>query len=194
MSSRFSELLLAGGRSTRMGTDKAFVELNGVPLWRRQLQLLEELHPHELFIAGPAHEEWQETNGVIISDAEPNAGPLAGIVAALKRCSAQLLLVIAVDLPHISSRYLSELLDSCAADRGAVPSYGERCEPLAAVYPRCSLSLGERCLASRDLSVQRFAARCVSEGLAIEKEITADERPLFLNMNTPDDLLAASDA
>ena len=65
-----------------MGRDKAFVEIDGVPLWRRQLQLLEELLPHELFIAGPAHDEWQQTNCIIIPDAEPDAGPLAGIVAA----------------------------------------------------------------------------------------------------------------
>jgi hypothetical protein len=84
VSSRFSALLLAGGRSTRMGTDKAFIEIDRVPLWRRQLQLLEELRPDEVLIAGPAHEAWQEINCIIIPDAKPNAGPLAGIVAALQ--------------------------------------------------------------------------------------------------------------
>ena len=174
-----------------MGTDKAFIEIADVPLWRRQLQMLEELQPHELFIAGPAHEEWQEMNCIIIPDAEPNAGPLAGIVAALRRCSTKLLLVLAVDLPNMTSRYLREQIDTCTPDRGVLPSYGERSEPLSAVYPKRSLALAERCLASRDLSVQRFAARCVTEGLAVQKEITRDDRSLFLNMNTPDDLAHA---
>ena len=174
-----------------MGADKAFIEIEGVPLWRRQLQVLEELGPHELFIAGPAHDEWQEMNCIIIPDAEPNAGPLAGITAALQRCSAPLLLVIAVDLPKMTGRYMRELLSSCGGDTGVVPSYGERSEPVAAVYPARALSLAELCLASRDLSVQRFAARCVAEGFAVEKTITSEERPLFLNMNTPDDLAVA---
>ena len=192
MSSQFNALLLAGGRSTRMGTDKAFLEIEGVPLWRRQLRVLQELQPHQLFIAGPTHDEWQETNCIIIPDAEANAGPLAGIVAALQRSSAPLLLVLAIDLPNMSTHYLRDLVDCCHAGGGIVPSYGERSEPLAAVYPLASLRIAEACLASRDRSVQRFAARCVAEGHATEKEITRDERPLFLNMNTPEDLALAS--
>ena len=178
----------------RMGTDKAFIEIGDVPLWRRQLQLLETLRPHELFIAGPAHEEWQEMNCIIIPDAEPNSGPLSGIVAALQRCSGPLLLVIAVDLPNMTTDYLRQLVDSCASEIGVVPTTGDRFEPVAAVYPKRSLSLAESCLASRDLSVQRFAARCVDEGLAVQNEIAADERPLFLNMNTPEDLVTLTNA
>ena len=178
-----------------MGTDKAFIDIEGVPLWRRQLQLLEELQPHEVFIAGPAHAEWQERNCIIIPDAEPGAGPLAGIVAALQRCSATLLMVMAVDLPKMTSRYLRDLADLCVVDRGVVPSHDERSEPLAAIYPKRSVALAERCLASRDLSVQRFAARCVAEGFAAQKPIPEHERSLFLNMNTPDDLaLVTADA
>lgn len=171
-----------------MGVDKAFIEIDGVPLWRRQLRMLQELGPHELFIAGPAHAEWQETDCIIIPDAQPDAGPLAGIVAALQRCSAPLLLVIAVDLPNMRACYLRELLDACTIDRGIVPTDGEQREPLAAVYPRRSRSLAERCLASRDLSVQQFAARCAAEEHVNGKEITAADRLNFLNMNTPDDL------
>ncbi len=171
-----------------MGVDKAFIEIEGVPLWRRQLRMLQELAPHEIFIAGPSHTEWRETNCIIIPDAEPDAGPLAGIVAGLQRCSAPLLLVLAIDLPNMRTHYLAELLEESMAQRGIVPSHGARREPLAATYPHLSRALGERCLASRDLSVQRFAARCIAENLAQEKAITKDDQPLFLNMNTPEDL------
>ena len=177
-----------------MGADKAFIEIDGVPLWRRQLQILEELRPDELFIAGPAHDEWQEANCVIIPDAAPNGGPLGGLVAALRHCSATLLLTIAIDLPNITSNYLRKLVGACAEDRGVVPTHGERFEPVAAVYPKHALALAESCLASRDLSVQRFAARCLSEGLVITQEISEDERPLFLNMNTPEDVAVLTNA
>jgi molybdenum cofactor guanylyltransferase len=177
-----------------MGEDKAFIEVGGVPLWRRQLQILQELRPQELFIAGPPHEEWQATSFIIIPDAEAGAGPLAGLVAALLRCSAPLLLTIAIDLPQIQAGYLRELLGCCSEQRGVVPSHGERFEPLAAVYPKCALPLAEICLASRDLSVQRFAARCLHEGFAIGKEITPEQRPLFHNMNTPEDVAALTNA
>ena len=177
-----------------MGEDKAFIEVHGVPVWRRQLQVLEQLEPHELFIAGPAHDEWRSANCSVIPDAEPDAGPLGGLVAALRESSTPLLLTIAVDLPHMTPDYLRQLVGSCSADRGVVPSDGERFEPVAAVYPKRALALAESCLAARDLSVQRFAARCVAEGLLNVKEIAPGERPLFLNMNTPQDLLALTNA
>ena len=172
-----------------MGVDKAFIEIDGLPLWRRQLRMLQELGSQEIFIAGPAHTEWQKTDCIIIPDAEPNAGPLAGMVAALQRCSAPLLLVIAIDLPNITTDYLRQLVDRCATETGVAPTSNDRFEPLAAVYPRRALPLAQSCLAARELSVQRFAARCVAEGLVVQKEITPTERPLFLNMNTPEDLM-----
>ncbi len=175
-----------------MGVDKAFIEIGGVPLWRRQLKILEALAPEQLFIAGPAHEEWEEANCIIVPDAEPGAGPLAGLVAALRASSAPLLLTIAIDLPNITSDYLRGLLDYCSADCGIVPSYGERFEPVAAVYPNRALALAENCLALRDLSVQRFAARCLHDGLVNVADITPEQRRLFLNMNTPGDLALAS--
>ena len=175
-----------------MGRDKAFLEIDGVPLWRRQLQMLESLAPEQLFIAGPSHDEWQEANCIIIGDAEPGAGPLAGIVAALRASSAPLLLTIAIDLPNMTADYLRGLLDCCASDRGIVPTYGERFEPVAAVYPKRALQLAENCVTSRDLSVQRFAASCLREGFVIADEITPDHRSLFLNMNTPEDVAAVT--
>ena len=175
-----------------MGADKAFIEIDGVPLWRRQLQIIEQLRPHELFIAGPAHDEWQSRSAVIIPDAEAGAGPLGGMVAALRRSSAPLLLTLAIDLPAMTSEYLRQLLDACSSDCGIVPTQGERFEPVAAVYPKTTLELAENCLAARDVSVQRFAARCLDADLVKLKAIAPDERPLFFNMNTPDDLALAS--
>lgn len=177
-----------------MGKDKAFIEVNGVALWRRQLQLLQQLEPSEIFISGPSHDEWQHANCVIISDAEPNAGPLAGLVAALRRCTTPLLLTLAIDLPNMTSDYLRGVINSCGADLGAVPVAADRYEPVAAVYPQRAAHIAENCLASRQLSLQAFAARCIAEGLVNLKQIAPDERPLFLNMNTPEDVPAVTNA
>ena len=79
----FAAVLLAGGRSRRMGRDKALLPLpDGRRLWQRQLAVLESLHPAELFISGSARE------GVpslipCLDDETPGLGPLGGIVAAL---------------------------------------------------------------------------------------------------------------
>lgn len=171
-----------------MGEDKAFIELNGVPLWRRQLQILQELAPRELFIAGPPHEEWRGEGHLIIPDAQRNAGPLGGLVAALRRCSAPLLLTLAVDLPHMTSDYLRDLIAGCSRTRGIIPRAREHFETVAAVYPTSALPLAEMCLMSDKTSLQSFAARSLFEDLVTASEIGAEDKPLFLNINTPEDL------
>jgi molybdopterin-guanine dinucleotide biosynthesis protein A len=177
-----------------MGTDKAFIELEGVPVWRRQLRMMQQLEPTEIFISGPPHDEWKHADCVIIPDAESNAGPLAGLVAALRRCTTPLLLTLAIDLPNMTSDYLRGLMNSCAANVGALPAEADRYEPVSAVYPTRALHIAENCLASRELSLQRFAARCIAERLVNVKPIAPDERPLFLNMNTPEDVPAVTHA
>ena len=172
-----------------MGRDKAFVEVDGVPLWRRQLRVLEQLAPAEIFLAGPARPEWKDAGWTIIPDAEENSGPLAGLASALRRCSTPLLLALAVDLPNITSDYLHLLLALCTAQRGVVPR-SERFEPLVALYPKASAEIATQLLASPDHSLQHFAARCIAAELAIEHRVAPADEPLFLNMNTPAELAA----
>ena len=173
-----------------MGENKAFIELDGVPLWQRQLQVLRELDPHELFLSGPAHEEWREADCSIVPDAQADAGPLAGLVATLRQCSASLLLALAVDLPHMTAPHLNGLLAVCSSDVGLIPRRGDHLEPVAAIYPRRALAVAESCLASHRYSLQHFAQRCVSEGLVTLRQVNAHDESLFLNMNTPADLRA----
>ncbi|MDQ3118778.1 MAG: molybdenum cofactor guanylyltransferase [Verrucomicrobiota bacterium] len=171
-----------------MGTDKAFVEVEGEPLWQRQLRMLQELHPHELFISAPARDEWSDQGYVIIPDAQKNSGPLAGVVSALRRSSTPLLLALAVDLPCMTSDYLRHLLTFCSATRGLVP----RDEPLVAVYPKSATAFAESCLASGRYAMRNFAAGCVADGLAVETEIAPADERLFLNMNTLEDLASVA--
>lgn len=177
-----------------MGRDKAFIAVQGMPLWQRQVQMLEELCPAEILLAGPAHPDWQKANCVIIPDAEPDAGPLAGIAGALQRSRESLLLVVAVDLPNMTGRYLRGLLSSCMAGCGVVPTRRDHLEPLVAVYPKRALAIAATCLASGEFSVQKFVERCLAGDLLRPKEIAAHEMPFFFNMNTPEDLATLTDA
>jgi len=175
-----------------MGRDKAFLEIDGLPLWRRQIALLQDLAPAELMIAGPPHSEWAETGCVLVPDVRDDAGPLAGIVSSLRICSNPLLVTLAIDLPNITSDYLEQLIGRCSPSKGAVPAEGEQFEPVAAVYPKAALALAETCLAVGNWSLQEFARACVRENLVAMVSISDDEKSLFLNMNTPADLPAAA--
>src|SRR5215217_4822617 len=149
-----------------MQRNKAFLEVEGVALWQRQLRILENLRPTEIFLAGPSRPEWKSANCIIVPDAQENAGPLAGLVAALRRSRTSLLLAFAVDLPHMTSVYLRGLLKLCQREIGVVPGARHRFEPLVAIYPKRSLAVAERFLANGSYSLQNFAASCTAHGLA----------------------------
>jgi molybdopterin-guanine dinucleotide biosynthesis protein A len=175
-----------------MGRDKAFLEIDGVPLWRRQLSVLEAMKPAQLMIAGPPRPDWNDTGAVIVPDRREHAGPLAGIAAGLRRCSTELLLVLAVDLPNITTGYLRALLEQCSHGVGVVPQNGDRFEPVAALYPTRSASVVERLLGEERPSLQRFARECVDAHLVRTVAVSAVDALLLLNMNTPSDLVTAS--
>lgn len=109
--------LIAGGRSTRMGRDKAWLQdAAGRELWRGRLDLLKELGAGEILIS--CREDQKELAGRgarLIHDQWVDAGPMGGIVSCLEAVGADRLLVLAVDLPGITLKVLTALL---AASQG----------------------------------------------------------------------------
>ena len=185
----FTAVLLAGGKSTRMGRDKAGVLIHDRPLWQRQLATLRAVHPHELFISGKPDGPYASAGVEILADNFPGLGPLAGLEAALRRASHPLVLVLAIDLPAMTADFLSLLLRQAAASAtGCVPRDDRWFQPLAAIYPRTCLPLAEACLRDADRSMQRFVRLAVEGGLAGIRDLQPGERPLFKNINQPGDL------
>jgi len=184
-------VLLAGGQSRRMGTDKALLEMGGQPLWRRQVALLESLTPAEIIVSGPRRPGFPEALRNV-EDSGAGGGPLAGLSSALRSATSAHVLVLAIDMPLMTTAFLTTLRERIAIGRGVVPFLFERetrekfYEPLAAIYPReCSL-LVERHLASADWSMQTLVRAGVSAGLLSEYEIPVSERRCFTNANAPD--------
>ncbi len=180
---RCSAVLLAGGKSSRMGCDKALLEVGGEPLWRRQLATLRALGPEQLMISGPGRGE-----GEAVADEIEGAGPLGGVAAALHRCTAPLLVVLAVDLPAMTADFLQTLLELCGVGKGVVPRGSEYFEPLAAIYPVAATAIARERLRNAEFSMQDFVAAAIREELLIERKLRPEETRLFANLNTPADL------
>lgn len=172
-----------------MGRDKALLPLaDGRLLWQRQLGLLQQLEPSEVFISGPPREGFPA--GIrLLPDPQPGLGPLAGLCAALEAMRTPRLLALAVDLPEMTAGYLERLL---ALGPGAAPSIDRRLEPLAAVYPAECLPLARECLSSPDRSLRFFVRSAETLGLLKIVEVTPDDERLFLNWNRPADMLLQS--
>ena len=173
-----------------MGRDKALLEMEGQPLWRRQLALLESLAPSEILVSGPRRPGFPDALRNV-EDAGLGSGPLAGLAASLRAASSPHVLVLAVDMPRMRREILEDLRARLSAGRGAVPflfcreTQEKFYEPLAAIYPRECLGLVERHLASADWSMQAFVRAAVAAGLLVDFEIPVDDRQWFANANRP---------
>lgn len=172
-----------------MGRDKATVEVEGRPLWERQVATLAALRPQEVFISGKLDGPYTDRGTEVIQDLHPGCGPLSGVEAACWRMKTPLLCVLAIDLPWMNTAFLDRLIKIAMQDgRGVVPLNGEYFEPLAAVYPHAILSLVGEHLRRGDHSMQRLIQRAVELDLMITYTLTDEDRPLFRNVNTPADL------
>ncbi len=180
----FTAVLLAGGKSTRMGRDKAGVLIDGKPLWERQLATLRATVPRELFISGKPDGPYAGAGVEILRDAFPETGPLAGVEAALRRASHPLVLVLAIDLPAMTAAFLSALVcEAAVSSKGCVTRDARWFEPLAAVYPRTCLPLVAECLRGEDRSMQHLARLAVEQGHISIRGLADNERALFRNVN-----------
>jgi molybdenum cofactor guanylyltransferase len=184
-------VVLCGGRSTRMGVDKAAITFEGVTLLERALARLGSVCDPVFIAAGDVP---RPLGGhPFVPDAAPRAGPLGGLVAALRASPHRLLAVVAVDLPWIDPRLL-QMLAARIGDAGvAVCETSRGTEPLHAVYSTSLLAAAEAALAGPDRSlrglIERSNAVRVAEsewrGLGIADSFT-------WNINTPDDLAEIS--
>jgi molybdopterin-guanine dinucleotide biosynthesis protein A len=185
-----SAALLAGGKSTRMGQDKCLIKVNGIPMWRRQLDLLLSLSP-EVFAVAPHRPEWLPPTVSWLQDAAQNEGPIGGLAAVLAQATYQNVLVLAVDMPGMTSDFLKKMLVMMGSRGGIVPQIGERYEPLCAIYPCIALSVvRDQLFVKRDNALQALLHCLIRSGLMHSFSVLSSELCLFRNLNFPSDCLS----
>ncbi len=180
-------VVLAGGKSTRMGQDKALLEVDGKPLL---LHAVEKLKPHvrELLVIGEPRKYghiWPD----VMPDEIPGLGPLGGIVTAMGNARHDRLLVLAVDAPGVNARLLERLTRELPDDADAlVPRHDDELEPLVAAYHRrCAGAFMDHITRSQ-LSMHGALADVNMAYLDIKPGDDGWPEDLFCNLNSPADL------
>jgi len=184
-------VLLTGGESRRMGTDKATIVFHGKPLWQVQLETLRRLRPAEILLSARADPSWRPDDVQFIEDVPPSRGPLSGIAASLVKIRTAHLLALAIDMPFMTENYLRSICDAIEPSRGVIAKIDNRAEPLAAVYPREAEIEFRTALAGSDFSLQNIVRHLVTSGKLREISVMKEERLLFRNVNNMADVDAA---
>ena len=184
-------VVLAGGKSKRMGYDKAFLEVGEAAMIKQVASELKKVC-NEVLIAGGT-EEYGELLGLpVIPDRIPGRGPLSGIHAALGAAKNSKCLVTACDMPFVTAALARSMITQADGYDVAVPTHGIHLQPLFAVYDKNCIGPIEQSLLNNVRKVIDFYP-LVRVNYVNEKYLRAiaDIDFAFFNVNTPDDLKKA---
>jgi molybdenum cofactor guanylyltransferase len=185
--------VLAGGQSTRMGADKAFVQLEGRTLLAHALALAKSVTSDVRIVGSP---QKFAAFGEVVEDEFPQHGPLAGIHAALRASSSELNLMLAVDMPFVEVRFLEYLLGEAARHESAmvtIPRAAGAWQTLCAVYRKPFAGLAEQALRQGKNKIDPLF-RDIEMRVVDEHELTRQNfsPEMFRNLNTLEELKQAS--
>ena len=193
MESSLSAFILAGGKSTRMGTDKAFVLLEGRTLLARMLDLARQVTSNVHIVGDPAK---FAPFAPTIEDIFPGCGPLGGIHAALRSSSTDLNIILAVDVPFVSLALLDYLISRAKNSTASVTltQAAGGFQPLCAVYRRSFGDAAEDALRAGRYKIDGLFnqknTQVIEEG---ELQVAGFSPGIFRNLNTPQDLAASQE-
>jgi len=184
--------ILAGGCSSRMGSDKALLELAGQPLLLRAACLFEPLVVSVTVIGDPVR--YASLGLVVVPDDVFALGPLGGIATALRITSAEWNLIVGCDLPYLTTKWLEFLISRALSSRAdaLLPDSERGPEPLCAMYHARCAPLVNSAIARGVRKVTDGLAGCVVEKIPPAEWKAFDSGGcLFKNMNSPADYAEA---
>lgn len=193
MNELISVAVLAGGQSSRMGTDKSFVQLNGKPLIQHVLETVRLLSvPITLITNDP--EPYRAFGLPIFSDIFPEKGSLGGLYTAISYSSTPYTLCIACDMPFLNQALLLYLMRQCEGFDAVVPRIGGRPQPIHAVYGGGCLSPIKRQIEEGQLRVRELYPRIKCRFVDDDELKQIDpELKSFTNINTPEEMEQAKE-
>ena len=181
-------VILAGGKSTRYGSNKAFACIDGVPLIERVIQVMGAVFENMLLITNTA-EEYAHLGLPMKGDLIKGLGPMGGVYTGLKSISGESGFFVACDMPYLNAALIRRILEMRGDSDAVVPRLGAMVEPLHALYTKGCIGAIEELIRAGDRQILRFFAR-VRVQYVDEEVLRAFDRDLrFLaNVNRPQDL------
>jgi len=181
-------IILAGGKSIRMGQDKAFIEINGVPIILRVFAVLDRLF-RETIIVASQKETYAELNIPVYSDLVPGQGALGGLYTGLLHSTFPYSFCVACDMPFLDRALIEYLLTRIDQYDAVVPRTSDGLQPLHAIYSKQCLEPIRHLLDLEKTKIMDFYP-LIRLHIVDEKDfLTLDpERKSFTNVNTPEEL------
>ena len=179
-----SGIILAGGLSRRLGSDKAALPIDGQTLLARTVRILASV-VDEVLVIGRSQAPDLDPRVRLAPDDVPGLGPLGGMLTGLRRVRSPYTLIVACDLPFLRASILRHLLTLAPAYQAVIPLVDGRSQPLHAVYARDVQHTIAARLAANELSVESLLRELKVRWVpADELESLDPSHRSFVNVNT----------
>jgi molybdopterin-guanine dinucleotide biosynthesis protein A len=180
-------VILAGGKSSRMGSNKAFLKLKGKTFIERQIDLLREMFD-EIFISANTPSEYEYLNLPVFKDIYPEKGPLCGIYTSLVNSGSTSTFMLACDMPFVESGLIKHLKGFTKEYDVVVPKSERGLEPLHAFYSKNCIDPIKRELDSNNLRIISFFPHVKVKIIELESLTSPDSfKNSIKNLNTKDE-------
>lgn len=182
-------IILAGGKSSRMGKDKALSDFNGKKLVSYAIETLKPLCDPLIISANQKPEKYEAFGLPVISDEIKDIGPMGGILTCLKYSETQHNLIISCDTPFVNSELFRYLLNEIENFQVVVPSHETfLIEPLNAYYNTNIIGALEKSIHEGNYKLMDFFKKVRFKSVGINEKLPFYKEHLFLNINTMKDM------
>ncbi|MGO8988947.1 MAG: molybdenum cofactor guanylyltransferase [bacterium] len=194
MTSKYSAsgIILSGGKSIRMGQNKALIEIEGVPIINRIYDLFKELFEEVIIVTNHAA-SFKNFGSKILQDLIPGRGALGGLYTGIFFSSFQYSFCVACDMPFLNKSLVQYLFENIRGDDVIVPRTTDGLQPLHAIYSK-------NCLAPMQRIIEKGGYRIIDFYKMVRVKIVDEKDFLFLdpckqsfiNVNTPEELISVT--
>ena len=178
-------IVLAGGENRRMGTDKAFLSVDGRPLIQHVLAVLTGIFPRVIIVTN-SPEAYGNYVQTIVTDVIEKRGPLTGIHAGLRASVDEYNFIVACDMPFLNPGLITFMTEAAEGYDVVVPELRGQYEPLHALYHRRLLPAIEGLIARDSRAIQELFSGARVRSITVDEINRFDpRRRSFINLNTP---------
>ncbi len=181
-----SGIILAGGRSYRMGRNKALMDLDGLTLIERVARVLSRLC-REIIVAGGDPAELEHLGYPLVPDIHPGCGPLSGIHAGLMAARNRYSFVSACDTPFLDEKLIGKIISEANGYDAVILKHGDYFEPLSSLYSKAFISAAEESIKNGAYKVTAALSLVRWKPLAVGRDDIPDLEKTLFNINTPRD-------
>jgi len=187
-------IVLAGGRSSRLGKDKGLCAFKGKSLVSYAIDILKPLCGNLMISANHFPEKYAAFGLPVIPDEVKYIGPMGGVYSCLKKSKTQHNLILSCDTPFVNTDVFRHLLTVVENFQVVCPAHETfLLEPLSAYYNTNVLGDMEEAIRKKEYKMMQFFKRIRFKSVNIDRNLSFFNDYLFLNLNTPGDLKKAEE-